>query len=336
MKVIHRSCGGPFGGDFINQEYRRMLTRICGGDVLRDLRENNIQDYTEMMKNFETKKKMYDADSLNIVVRLPASLSDILSETTGYDFSGLVKEGSLKEKLKTKRDKLFINKELFLSFFEQSIKCIVDEITNVLEDPECSDIKTIMMVGGLSESDVIRSGIKKAFSQKDLIIPQDGGLAVLKGAVLFGHNPRAVSSRICEFTYGVATVEPFKHGVHDERKLITENDEELCDDIFHKFLTIDDPIDPRHKVEIPLSFSYLGNDRQDKRKEDGQVEIFVSKKTCPVYVTENGVTLHAIIYIPPPRGLWPPISYGKIELEIDGTEMNGTYKIGRASCRERV
>lgn len=35
--------------------------------------------------------------------------------------------------------------------------------------------------------------------------------------------------------------------------------------------------------------------------------------------------MHAVIHVPPPGGLWPPISHGRVELERGGTEMIGTY-----------
>jgi hypothetical protein len=36
-----------------------------------------------------------------------------------------------------------------------------------------------------------------------VIIPEDAGLAVLKGAVQFGFNPKVINPRISRFTYGV-------------------------------------------------------------------------------------------------------------------------------------
>ncbi|CAC5400998.1 unnamed protein product [Mytilus coruscus] len=323
LAIIHRACGGPYGGEFINQEYRRLLTKICGGEVLRHFKENHIYDYTDMMKNFETKKKTFVGK--NVVVRLPVTLCDILSETTGCSFSDLVQDGSMKGNLSIKRDKLIITEKIFLSFFAESIKCIVEEITNVLKDPLCSGVSTIMMVGGFSESEIIRVRIKEAFPDKELFIPQQGGLAVLQGAVLYGHNPRIVSSRTCNYTYGVAVTAPFQQDVHDPKKLFIDNDEEMCDDIFHKCYTIDEQVDMGERRSIALTYNYEDEIRQNERKNDGKVEIYVSETQNPMYITDLGTTLHAVIHVPPPGGLWPPISHGRVELEIGGTEMIGTY-----------
>lgn len=323
LNTIHRACGGPYGGEFINQEFRKILSRVCGGDVLREFREKHIEDYLDVMKSFEIKKKTFVGG--NIVVKLPTTLSDILSETTGCSLEDLIQNGSLRDDLKVKRDKLFIDERMFRGFFSQSIKCIVEEIKNVLENPRCAGTSTIMLVGGLSESDIIRSGLQQAYPDKQLFIPLEGGLAVLKGAVLYGQNPTVVTSRTCSHTYGVAVMEPFKQGVHDIQKRIIINEEEFCDDIFHKVYTINEQIEVEEKRSISLTYQYEEADDQDKRKQDNAVEIFVSDKINPMYVTEEGSRLYAIISVPPPGGLWSRVSHGRLELQIAGTEIVATY-----------
>jgi activator of 2-hydroxyglutaryl-CoA dehydratase len=47
------------------------------------------------------------------------------------------------------------------------------------------------MVGGFSECELVQDAIRdKIRSSITLIIPEEAGLAVLKGAVLFGHQPK--------------------------------------------------------------------------------------------------------------------------------------------------
>jgi activator of 2-hydroxyglutaryl-CoA dehydratase len=50
------------------------------------------------------------------------------------------------------------------------------------------------MVGGFSECELVQDAIRdKIGTSIKLIIPVEAGLAVLKGAVLFGHQPKSVS-----------------------------------------------------------------------------------------------------------------------------------------------
>lgn len=48
------------------------------------------------------------------------------------------------------------------------------------------------MVGGFSESPFMQAAFLNAFSDKRVIVPEEAGLAVLKGAVMFGHEPCAI------------------------------------------------------------------------------------------------------------------------------------------------
>jgi len=115
LNTIHRACGGSYGGEFINQEFRKLLIMLFGADVLREFKEKYIWDYTELMKNFETKKKTFVVGQ-NVVVRLPVSLSDILLETTGCSVIELIQDGTMKDTLTMKRDKLFIQETVLRDF----------------------------------------------------------------------------------------------------------------------------------------------------------------------------------------------------------------------------
>jgi hypothetical protein len=42
--------------------------------------------------------------------------------------------------------------------------------------------------------------MKKNFPNKRIIIPEEAGLSVLKGAVLFGHKPDYIASRVMRFS----------------------------------------------------------------------------------------------------------------------------------------
>lgn len=44
------------------------------------------------------------------------------------------------------------------------------------------------MVGGFSECEIVQDAIRKAFPECRVVVPHEAGLAVLIGAVLFGHK----------------------------------------------------------------------------------------------------------------------------------------------------
>lgn len=57
-------------------------------------------------------------------------------------------------------------------------------------------------------------------------------MAVLKGAVLYGHEPKTISARVCKYTYGVNTTVKFDSAIHLKSKKIIQHGVEFCDDIF--------------------------------------------------------------------------------------------------------
>ena len=76
-----------------------------------------------------------------------------------------------------------------------------------------------------------------------MVVPPDAVLAVLKGAVVFGYKPTAITERISPYTYGIQTYLPFQEGVHPADKLRYDSTgEALCDDCFDKIIECGRPI----------------------------------------------------------------------------------------------
>ena len=65
-----------------------------------------------------------------------------------------------------------------------------------------------------------------------------------------------------------------------------------------------------------------------------KVEIYISDKRYPTYVTDDGCQKHSVIQVDPPGGTWPQQIFGWLELEVSGTEMTGTYV--NATTNERT
>jgi hypothetical protein len=53
-------------------------------------------------------------------------------------------------------------------------------------------------------------------------VPEDAELAVLKGAVLFGHKPDYIVARIVRHTYGVRIREDFNPDIHEPGRCVVK------------------------------------------------------------------------------------------------------------------
>ena len=72
------------------------------------------------------------------------------------------------------------------------------------------------MVGGFSESPYLKAEIKKMFEAEipgqppvQVLVPRRPQVSVIRGACMFGLNPRSITSRISKMTYGINTLATF-------------------------------------------------------------------------------------------------------------------------------
>ena len=91
----------------------------------------------------------------------------------------------------------------------------------------------------------LQEEIEKAFGGNGLKIltPSSAQLAVVKGAVLYGHQPREIKTRRARFTYGSAVSEKFDATIHNPvYKRVDARGFARCEDIFRTYITQGDEI----------------------------------------------------------------------------------------------
>lgn len=68
------------------------------------------------------------------------------------------------------------------------------------------------------------------------MVPRRPQVSVIRGAVLYGLNPRSISSRIAKKTYGINTLTTFDLDRHPEEKKVVIEGEDFCEDVFDAFV----------------------------------------------------------------------------------------------------
>jgi len=107
----------------------------------------------------------------------------------------------------------------------------------------------LFLVGGFAESPLLQQAIRSHLSHYvTVIIPQDVSLAILKGAVLYGVNPRSITVRRSRLTYGVAVLNRFIYGRHPESKRVVKDGLDYCKDVFDKFVVADQSVSLGERV----------------------------------------------------------------------------------------
>ncbi|XP_056013066.1 heat shock 70 kDa protein 12A-like [Ostrea edulis] len=158
------------------------------------------------------------------------------------------------------------------------------------------------MVGGFSECSLIQNAIKTKFSAYRIIIPEEAGLAVVKGAVYFGNLANAISRRVSRYTYGIQSWPEYTPGIDPPSKKINVNGSMRCKDVFFPVV---------HRGEqIPVSFrksqvfQYLKPNQSEM-----ECAIYVSDQENPRFVDDGSCRQLGILKVPLPRG------FGSVEIE---------------------
>lgn len=113
----------------------------------------------------------------------------------------------------------------------------------VFDKPEVTNVKFLFLVGGFAESPLLQQAVQSAFGSRcRVIIPQDVGLTILKGAVLFGLDPAVIKVRRSPLTYGVGVLNRFVEGKHPPEKLLVKDGTRWCTDVFDKFISADQSV----------------------------------------------------------------------------------------------
>ncbi|XP_052761126.1 heat shock 70 kDa protein 12A-like [Mya arenaria] len=280
LKELLQASGGAWGGTKVDDAFLELFNKIAGVNIIERLKSENMEDYLELIRNFEVKKRdIIDKPGIT-VIRIPISLMELAEEMTGKSLKQLLQNSPYKESIRQDKDKLKFDTSVLVSIFNTTIENIVGHVGTLFQKT-ATGCQTVLMVGGFSDSKLLQDKVKVAFNKKTLIVPPDAGLAVLKGAVVFGHNRREIVSRIARYSYGLSACVKFEPKSHPEEKLIIVEGKPKCKGCFstlvRKYETVDMETACKQKGFSPLRpFSYF------------DANLYCSSKEYPQYVDEEG------------------------------------------------
>ena len=82
LKEIHSATGGPWGGRNINEAFFNFLAELFGKHVIDQLKMKYMDDYLELEREFETKKRTITSDKSdkNVKMTFPLSVFDLANK----------------------------------------------------------------------------------------------------------------------------------------------------------------------------------------------------------------------------------------------------------------
>lgn len=276
------ATGGAWGGNYIDRQFLQMFESIIGKEAFNAYKTNYPSDYFNICKSLELGKRNFSSLSTRFVIDIPLSLDNECKLVRNSGLNDLLKMSEFQKFVKYDDNKLYLSLPLVEDLFQIFCSHIVNHIKNIFNTNEKYETKmeTIIMVGGFSESPYLQETMMSAFPDYEIMIPHDAWLSVLKGAVLYGHYPKAISSRIAKCSYGVDALVSFDPNVHSPERCKTVNGAKYCNGFFSKHVTIQDELKADAKLDQK---TYRPVNLSDKTT---QFDIYTSTKEDPKYIDE--------------------------------------------------
>ncbi|XP_071128424.1 heat shock 70 kDa protein 12A-like [Mytilus edulis] len=243
VRELCKPSGAAYGGTAVDRAFMEIFEKIVGPTVIETLKKEYTSNYFDLVRGFEMlKRKIGNQKSSRpkINFQIPfAALDTLCKRFKEKSFPQTLVDSECKDSLTLVSDKLQMDKELVKDLFKNTTNHIIEEIKMTLREAEPADVTHFLLVGGFSESDIVQNAIKGAFPDKEIIIPDDPTLAVVRGAVLFGHTPDFVSSRFTRYAYGRRIRPKFDESKHDKKRSVKTNGLFRCKDVFDLFMKKD-------------------------------------------------------------------------------------------------
>ncbi|XP_033744268.1 heat shock 70 kDa protein 12B-like [Pecten maximus] len=324
LREVCAASGGDWGGTKVDEQFENLLKNVFGQDVFETFRRENIDDFLEILRNFEVKKRTLSGrQDEHITFSIPPSLldihenleqsrsaSDFVAANSGYIF--------------LKKNKFRISAQNAKSLFKSSTRGIVKHLKTLIKDPLVADISSIIMVGGYSECSFLQKRVIRAFPNIRVIVPSEPDLAVLKGAVISGHTPSAITHRVCRYTYGFGGNIAFQEGVHDEkRKYVNARGKVKCRGTFNTQVNIGDVIRVGRKGErLPFTV-------REETSTKISIKSYISTQRNPMYIEHAGCKMNGSFSVEMSditkgldRGVHVQMIFGGTEIKVEATDKN--------------
>ena len=201
LKELCRVTGDDCGGTSVDDRFFKMLDEIAGGKLISELKE---KDRIDLVYHFQPVKRRFRTETKTKVnVRIPLiAINRKCQEFGGKDLQSAIDSSSYVNEITLVSNILKFKADLMIKLFTPTIDSIITLMKNTVSNRSTNgvsnNVSTIVMVGAFSDCPMIQDAVYKAIPNNQIIIPEDVGLSVVKGAVLFGHRPDYNRSELCD------------------------------------------------------------------------------------------------------------------------------------------
>ena len=277
--------GGPYGGTKVDEEFVSLLKKFFGANVVEIFRAKYPGEWLELMNEFEMKKRGRRASEGETTrIRLSRTFTSLVSEHGGHDLAERFARSCAVDDVKFVRNEYFcLGSTAMRKLFDPVIKGIVEHLKNLLKSRALKRVEFFFLVGGFAESVLLQEAIKKQFSsQFTILVPNNAGIAVVQGAVMFGQRPGIIASRKMSTTYGIKVYSLFDASIHPINKKEDVEGVTYCKDCLDVLVREGEVV----HVEEKRHFNYAPT---TSRQNEIEVKFFTPRDPDAKFVTDPGV-----------------------------------------------
>ena len=325
LKELNKGSGCLVGSGHVDNAFLQFLVRVFGAPVVRDFIDQCKIEFLELLRDFDLAKSKVKPRQYNTLdVKIPPSLDRLCKQKqNGDNLGNVVSKTVYREKVKLLDNKICIDGSLSNEFFRTASLEIARNIRNVLSSDAVKGTCFLVLVGGFANSPVLQEIIKSELEDttdiQRIIIAPDPELAILKGAVMFGHQPKCIFSRVIRYTYGLRKAKLYNPDMHPKNHCVTLHGIEFLTDVFSTFITAG--------TRAPVGFvSYDSLTTIEPFQKIIEIDIYYSTELNPQFVTDkNCWVLGKIDYqVPNPsreeRTIYIEFIFGDTELVMNITD----------------
>ncbi|XP_053396353.1 heat shock 70 kDa protein 12B-like [Mercenaria mercenaria] len=164
LKELYKASGGNWGGTRVDQAFTDFLSNVAGSDVMSKFKDRHIEDYIDLLRHFEVKKRdICPSTDSKVTFKIPQTFADVVQECRDKTLQKRIDETIYSTQVKLQADKLRVKADVAKLFFESPIKNIINHVKALLQEPVNNDVSAILMVGGFSESHMLQEAIRNNF-----------------------------------------------------------------------------------------------------------------------------------------------------------------------------
>ena len=113
-----------------------------------------------------------------------------------------------------------VQADLIKALYRPSVDAICECLSEDLAKSPLSKVSALYIVGSFSKPNYLLESVRKrthwSVPPKHIIIPPVSSMAIVKGAVMYGINPKIVQEHVASKSYGICILRRFDGALHSE------------------------------------------------------------------------------------------------------------------------